>query len=322
MNLRTFLSSLPIVLGLAACSGGGTSGVAPDNAMGGASTGGTSSTGGAGGEPAEVTCDDRAVETLTFDQVFWSGGFKVSLGEARFVAATPDCPNGALVIDAQFYNRGSEAELDERVLLTSNGNDYSADLSDVPDVPSQRTGKGSIGFLVDADFSLSDATLLAGGAGENQAIVPLGESSAEQLVSLEPTDITVPEQFESDYLTFKVTEAYVRADSPIFHTNLEEKTWQVALTFDITNKHEGSANLSQYEFALELPDGTSVGTDPLGSFGAELLWGGETMKDATVLFEVSGPLEGKYKLTGSASNTFDVEGVLEFEVPKLAAFGS
>jgi hypothetical protein len=312
--------SLVVALSAAACGDDDSGGGAASDGMAGAEngTGGTNGTGGQTNN--EVSCDDRTIETLTFDQVFWSAGFQVTLGEARYVAATEECPDGGIAFDAKFENRGtSDVAFNERLILTSQGADYAEYQLDVPEVPGKRIGNGTFAVLVDEHFSLDDMTLLVGGAGEHLAVVPLGEESTETLVSLEPTAFTVPEQFESDLLTFTMKEAVIRADSPNEYTNWAEDTYELRLVLDITSKSDGSENVMDDRFLLELPDGTSVSAAS-GTIN-EIVGSGETYQDAVVFFEVPAPAAGTYKLSASAWSTADTEGVLEFEIPAVTALG-
>lgn len=323
LGARTWSAGIALALAAAfsaaACGGSDSSAAAPNEGTGG--LGGESGTGGGqngtgGGDDA---CGDRVPETVAFDDVFWSGGFKVTLGEGQLVAATAECPVGSLTIDAQFENRSSESwGFEERVLLTSQGTSGEGSL-DTPDVPGLTTGKGSFAFSVDEDFTLDDAFLTVGGAGAHQAIVPLGDASTETLVSLEPALVTPPAEFSSLHLSFNITEIQVRADTPNHHANFNDDTLEIRMVLDVTNISDSQKNFSDDYWALELPDGTSVGVSQLNSY--DLLGAGETAQDQVVFFEVSVPYEGTYKLSAGSSSANDVDGIGTFEIPHLAAFG-
>lgn len=259
-------------------------------------------------------CDQREFEHVAFDQVFWSAGFKMTFDGGKYLAATPDCPSTGLIIFSQFENRGEKPPSILGILLNAASVDYEGTIHS-PMVPGERMGKGYLSFESRVGFDLAEATLLVGNSGEHMAQIPIGEESPDSLITLEPVTLDLLEdEFESNELHFKVTEASVRADTGRWHRNLEKEVVQIRLWIDVTAIGNQELASTRY-FFLELPDGTSVGVSSSGD--SELLDHDETKKDFYMSFDVDYPAEGKYVLSARSHDSSDVPGEFEFEVPAL-----
>jgi hypothetical protein len=274
-------------------------------------------------------CSERVPETIDVDQAFWHSGFNVTIKEALLVRPTAACSLGMLELNAEFYNRGGETyRFDARTLVTSAGRDYPGSLadSDVPNVPGQRTGTGTLAFVINRDFVLDRASLVVGGADEHQAVVPLGDQSPDDLVSLEPQEFEVKEKFDAGGMSFTVDSMLVRADSPSQHGTLDPDVLEISFYFSATleRSFQRGSVLSRDSFLLDLPNGTSVA--PVYA-PVELLdhWG-STIADLVVLFHVPRPEEGEYALVvggrWNSGNQDWAEGQLAFDLPQQAVFGA
>lgn len=274
-------------------------------------------------ETAEPT-DEVPADSVTVDLAFWHAGWKVTVGEVALNAG--ESGSADVAIKAEFENLGvNQATFDSQLLLTSGGNDYSDetfDGHDFPDVPGERTRKGSFNFQVDDEFSLGDATLIVGNAQNNQAIVPIGPEG-EDYVSLEPQAIAATGDVVAGAVTLTVERAEVRADLPDRHSEMEEGKLALTVYFSATPVAGiaiGQGVFQSPNVALELPDGTSVAVIDDGVSGVnELLQGreGTTIGDLQVRFPIDEPAEGTYKfiLRGKyGPGGTDVEGELTFVV--------
>ncbi len=294
-----------------ACSGTDNSDSADDMTMGGA-----------GNRPAqsnrdekedEIDCTVRDAEIFQLDHVFWSAGFKISLGEAKYFAATEDCASTALLIEGKFQNRSDEAAFRTRVLLNAGGVDYVGQI-EAPEVEYQLTGEGYIYFESLSGFPLEDAVMFVGNAGEHQAVLPIGEDSAESMITLETVKLGLDQEFESSDLRFKLTSSTARADYPPSHRNLDKDIVQLRFWMDITSKG-GVENYATDHFSIKLPDGSV--RYPAKTAGSGMLYAHETVTGYNLMFEVPYPAEGTYVLNGHSHSADDVPGELEFEVPVL-----
>jgi hypothetical protein len=290
-------------------------------------------------EEAEPTPEASAEETedsesevkgdsVTVDLAFWHAGWKVTLGEA---ALTPDdFGSAAVMIEADFENLGVDpAVFDSQALLTSGSIDFPDETfegHDYPEVPGERTGKGSFNFQVDDEFTLDEATLIIGNPSNNQAIVPIGEEG-DEYVSLEPQDVAATGDVVAGAVTVTVESAEVRADLPDRHSEMEEGKLAMIVYFSATPASGiqiGQGVLQSPNVALELPDGTSVAVIDDGVSGVnELLQGreGTTISDLKVRFPIDEPAEGTYKfiLKGAyGPGGANVEGELAFVVEPAA----
>jgi hypothetical protein len=239
---------------------------------------------------SETSGGDEIVVEL--DEEVWFAGFAVGIGE---VTAPPVGEPGIVEITTTYENLSTEtARFDATVLLSSAGADYQR-LGTYPEVAGGRTADGTFEFEVFDTFDIDDAVLTIGRAGNNQAIVPLGD--AGELVTLEPVDLEVAGQVTVEGLDAMVTGAEVRADIPDTHTQMEEGRLALLLTFDLTytasENYTGGYAFSANNLALMLPDGTTV--TPIVS-PIELLDSGATLRDQLLVFEIDNPPAGAYEL--------------------------
>lgn len=275
-------------------------------------------------ESPEEEDEEAEADSVTVDESFWHAGWKVTLGEATLTSEAGGA--GEVSIAAEFENLGTDqATFDSQLLLTSSGNDYPDETfggHDLPQVPGERTGEGSFNFAVDEEFTLEDATLIIGNAMNQQATVPIGPDG-DDLVSLEPQEITAAGDVSAGAVTVTVERAELRADLPDRHSQMEEGKLALTVYFSVTPA--GGIQIGQGVFqspnvALELPNGTTVAVISDGVSGVnELLQGreGTTISDLQVRFEVDEPADGTYAFVvrgayGPAGA--DVEGELAFVV--------
>jgi hypothetical protein len=232
-----------------------------------------------------------------------------------------------LFIEAEFENLGTdEAIFDSQLLVTSAGNDYADETfegNDLPTVPGLRTGDGSFSFVVDDEFNLDEATLIIGNPVNQQATVPIGPDG-DELVSLEPVDITATGTATAGAVALTIEGAQLRADLPEKHSQMKAGKLAMIVSFSATpgaGIQIGQGVLQSENVLLELPDGTAVAVISDGVSGVnELLQGkeGTTIPDLVVRFEVEEPVEGAYAFVVRGNygpGGAEAEGKFAFVVP-------
>ncbi|HEY8172194.1 MAG TPA: hypothetical protein VIH21_03835 [Dehalococcoidia bacterium] len=261
-----------------------------------------------------------ALETVTINKSFWHAGWKVTLDEASAADAE-------VAIDATFENLGDDTStFDSQLVLTADGENYTESTfdQDLPQVPGNLKGKGKITFQVDDTFSFDDAALIVGNPKNNQAIVPIGASATEKLVTLEPVILPITGSATAGAVTLNVTGVEVRADMPEKHSITEKGKKLIIVKFSATVGSGipiGEGVLQDPNVALKLPDGTAVAVRSDGVSGVnELLQGkeGTTISDLSVRFEVPDPVKGNYAFVVRGKYVADrstAEGELPFTVP-------
>lgn len=263
--------------------------------------------------------------TISIDVDAWHAGWKVSLGTATL---GPDSLGIQTVsIDAGFENLSSSAStFNSQIALTSGGNAYSDTgiEHEFPNVPGGLSGSGTIAIQVDDDFTLDDATLIIGNPDNNQAVVPIGAESPDELVTLEPLQLDPTGSAEAGPVGFAVSGVEVRADLPDWSSEVEEGHLALIVSFEVTVGEGislGEGTMSGDNLALSLPDGTAVAVRSDGRSGVnELLQGkeGTTIQDLSARFIINAPPEGTYAFIIRGNYGPDhsmVEGEVPFEVP-------
>jgi hypothetical protein len=279
-------------VGLAACGGG--SGDAADD---------TTTTAGA---PAETTTTAGDLLTEEINETAWFAGFKVTIESGTFTTS----PSYLVELDTMFENLGSDAaRFDGQLVLDTQGNGItSTDLTDIPEVPGGKTGKGTMRFNVGPGFVFDDAILTIGSTEHNQAIVPLGFEG--ELVSLEPVTVPVTGKATAGQLVITTHGGELRADIPETHGEVDAGQLALTIDFDATNNGTGGGGYAFVDdnLALELPDGTTVAPDDAP---IELLGHRATTKNLSVRFLVDDPAAGAYFLVLREGET---EGKLKFTI--------
>lgn len=309
--------------------GGADSAGSPSTARGGAAS---IAVGGASAGSADPlgdyleACEKRPRETVSIDRVVFHAGLEVTLEEATLVAGTDACPSSDFVIDAVFYNRGtSPASFDSSLLLTSDENYYEGEVGDGAEaIPGERSLSGTLEFSVDTDFVFDEATLIIGAARNNRAIVPLGSSSLEPFVSLEPQDLSLSATVEARHILLSVTGGELTADSTNAHIAYEKGTLGLTLNYDATYLGGGGyfEIISDKSFLLTLPHGPNIAPEFADLVILENP--GETVSGSAVTFLIPRPIAGEYslRLTVLDSETREwVDFDVPFELQALPAFG-
>jgi hypothetical protein len=259
--------------------------------------------------PAEAPEAPASPEAATVDvsTTIWFAGFEVEVGTAAF-----DPADGTVSVDAMFTNTGDEPAVMDATLTLASGGSFTEPIGvpDIPQVPGDSTGTGSMTFAVDETFSFEDATLTFGTSGINQAVVPLGTGEA---VTLEPASYDVAGDAEAGSIAIDLAGAEARADVPADHLQIAEGSLALTLGFDVTNhgSYEGGFAFAYgTNLALELPDGTTIAPDegPI-----ELLQLGTTLPDQTVRFTVPDPVAGTYALV-LIDDTNDASSQVRFRI--------
>jgi hypothetical protein len=348
VGLARFAAVLSTAASLTACGGGGdetgggsdtatggSAGSAATNGSGGSSgngatggSAGTSSTGGSAGQGGSggVSGGCEAAEIVTIDQTFWHSGYKVTLGDAVVTPTNESCPEGYVLIDAEVYNIGTNAgTFDSRMILASGEHDYVSSWSDsdIPSVEGQRTGTGTLGFVIDRDFALDQATLLVGEAGEQNAIIPIGSDSPESLVTLEPLVLDVPAPIVVGTLGMTFTDVHFNAHYSPNHSEFDDEHLALWFVYDaVFDGQRTSVSPGKENFFLDLPNGTTLSAQ--SAFGEFFSSAGETATDLDILFEVPTPITGTYTLRIDGAWSADsgrVESSVTFVVDSAPSFG-
>lgn len=262
------------------------------------------------GEAAPTTASPG--ETVDVDATVWFGGFMLTLGEATL--AESETHRLTVDIETTFENTGdANATLDATLSLASAGNNYRrGSNTELPEVPGQATGGGTLSFDIDEEFVFDDAVLTIGNPENNQAVVPLG--SRGELVTLEPRTVAISSTATAGRLKVDVSDGELRADIPETHDQVERGHLALTLDFAVTFEGDfaGGYAFTNNNLALTLPDGTTVAVDdgPI-----ELLRPRTTLPDQQVRFTVSNPPEGTHALVVvDDTESPSLRSTLEFEI--------
>jgi hypothetical protein len=280
-------------------------------------------------EVEETPTEEAAATTATINQDFWHAGWKVTLEDAAL--STDEFGAATVTINATFENLGeTDSSFNSQLALTSGGNSYTSDdfNSELPTVPAGLTNDGVFAFTVDEQFSFDDATLTVGAPEGNQAVVPLGANSPDELVTLEPQVIAVNGSATAGPIAFTVTEAEIRADRPDWSDQVEAGKLAMTVRFEVTpgaGIEIGEGVLQSQNVALMQPDGTALAVLDDGRSGVnELLQGreGTTISDLSARFLIDAPAEGDYVfiIRGPyGPDRAEVEGQVIITVPAAAS---
>ena len=238
-------------------------------------------------EPVEVTLGQEA----------WFAGFHVTFGD---LTIKPDGRDGDLEIAATFENTGDDvARLDATIALESGGQPVRESFAmDIPSVQPGDTMDGTFGFSITSDFSLDDAVLTLGTPRVQQVVLPLGANGGE-VVSLEPTPLTLSGSESTGQIELTLDGGELRADTPNTYGQMEAGKLALTVTYSATNHGTSAAD---FVFAgenvhLRLPDGTEIGT--IGDGNSQSIAGipsGTTARDLMSRFEIDDPAAGQYTL--------------------------
>jgi hypothetical protein len=292
--------------------------------------------GGGGGAPDATPTPEAApteeeptaapsTDSIAIDQTFWHAGWKVTLGDATL--GLDERGVRTVTIDADFENLSNRTStFDSQVVLTSGGNAFADTSTDqeLPNVPAGLSNDGLFAIEVDETFTLDDATLVVGNPDNNQAVVPIGPGSPDELVTLEPLQIAAAGSAAAGPVAFALTGVEVRADLPDWLDEVEEGRLALIVSFEVTvgtGIPIGEGVLQDQNVALLLPDGSAVAVRSDGRSGVnELLQGkeGTTIRGLSVRFIVEQPVEGQYAFLvrgpyGPGREM--VEGEVAFDVP-------
>lgn len=318
--VRLVALSIPIAL-VSACGGG------DDDDSGGSTTTATA-TQSAGASSTPEESGDGSTDSIQVNETFYHAGFEVTLGQASIV-------DSVVQLKGIFKNLSGtdNASLDSRLALRSGGNDY-IDISDfdqdLPAVSAHGQKTGTIAIRVDDEFSFDDATLFVGNPDNNQAIIPLGPDSDEDLITLEPQELTVSGQVIAGPVTVDVEGGQIRADLPEKYSIADKDHLELTLRFAVTPGTGipiGEGVFQDPNVQLRTPDGTVVAVRDDGVSGVnELLQGreGTTIDDLSVRFEVKKPVPGEYAFIVKGNwgaDRAEVKGELAFTVPALPTLG-
>ena len=263
-------------------------------------------------------------DSITIGKNFWHAGWKVTLGEARL--GRDEQGNRTVSIEAAFENLSNRTStFDSQVVLTSGGNSFgdTGSEQDLPNVPAGFSNDGLLAIQVDDAFSLDDATLTVGNPANNQAVVPIGADSPDELISLEPLQIISTGSASAGPISFMLTGVELRADLPDWLQEVEEGQLAIIVSFEVTVGEGipiGEGVLQSANVALKLPDGTAVAVRTDGRSGVnELLQGleGTTIQGLSVRFIVDAPAAGQYAFILRGPYGPDramVEGEVTFDV--------
>ena len=265
-----------------------------------------------GGDDDDATPTDAATEepsgsatpeasepvVVQVGETFWHSGFKVTVDQATYTGTEDDfgAVDWTVAIDATFENLGSDTtSFDAEMVLLAGGDSWaviSGD-SDIPSVPGGLHQDGTVVFVVDDTFDFEDASLQVGSADQNQASVPLGTGGGD-LVAFEPEETPVTGQIALALITLDFDGGERRADIPLTYDEMDAGKLHLTLDFSATSRKGGNWSVNVTDFALTLPDGTSV---PAFSGNNVSLPGNDSglaTGDLFVGFEVDDPATGEY----------------------------
>ncbi|MEV4539186.1 hypothetical protein AB0J82_35985 [Asanoa sp. NPDC049518] len=256
---------------------------------------------GSGAEPSAAA--PAAVTEIEINKSYWYAGFKVTLNTARVVASSSGAGK-SVTVEGVFQNLSPEHEgtPTEDVLLTVGDRTYAEldnSLSDLPEVPAQRSQPGTYAFAVDEHFVLPEAVLIAGKPTNRQATVPF--SGPDGLVALEPVPVPVKgkvRRTSAGSVFMSVSAVEVRSDEPRLHGQAPTGQEFLRLAFSATNNSAaGFAWVFDRDLQLKLPDGTSVGTDDNCSRAQIYPPPHATADGGLACFLVPAPANGTYLLS-------------------------
>jgi hypothetical protein len=257
----------------------------------------------AGDDPTNATeaTEPATLTEVQIDKSYWYAGFKVTLNTARIVAGSQ---GASVTIEGVFQNLSPEHEEapTEEALLTVGDRTYAEldhPLLDLPEVPAQRSQRGTYAFAVDEHFVLAEAVLIVGEPTNRQATVPF--TGPDGLVALEPSPVAATGKVlasKAGSLFMTVSAVEVRSDEPLLHGQAPAGQEFLRLTFSATNNTDaGFAWVFDRDLHLKLPDGTSVGTADNCSRAQIYPPPHATAKGGLACFLVPAPATGTYSLT-------------------------
>jgi len=319
--LFTLIILLLFFIALAACGGGGEEKVTgtPTQATATTAAQTTPTEAGATATPSEAGVAATATVpppvTVEVNKSFWHAGWKVTLGEATFATTTDFSGSleGSVSIEATFENLGDDiAAFRSQLVLVAGGRNYTEPTYDqeIPEVPGNLKQTGKITFAVDPEFEFDDAVLIVGRPENNQATIPLGPAGGD-LVSLEPREVSIAGQATSARITISLNGGDLRADIPDNHDEMKKGWLALTLRFSASFE-EGNyydENVMDDDFALTLPDGTSVAA---ADGPNEIISPGTTLPDLLLRFGVRDPAQGAYTLRYGRAGAEPVE--IQFQI--------
>lgn len=306
-------STLAALLLAAACSSGGDPSFQP-----GADSSAAPSAPIGGSEPGAPSSDSGAFEerTISVDQAVWHSGFRIEVGEVTLFAEER-FTGGFLYyvsVDARFENLGDdENSIRAPVNLVADGLAAirADDRTDLPFVPSGLTSAGTLAYLVEEDFDVTDAHLLVGSGEDKEARIPIGPEGGE-LIALAPTLPDVSGSIFMELIDLEFTSAELRSDVPANYEEVGPGELALTLDFDAVSRRSGNWNIRAENFSLVGPDGNALSVDGSGLqnlLGSEV---GTLTPDHYIRFVIAEPAVGDYQLRFTPPDPFVGEdGVTE-----------
>lgn len=235
--------------------------------------------------------------TTTVGKSFWYGGFKVTLGEARF-GFEGGTTGRVVTIASTFENLGTDtADFVAELVIQTPGRNYVASeyaQTGAPKVPGRTTGTGTLVVPIDTtSFAFQSATLIVGTAANNQARVPLDGTGT--LVDLAPRTLALTGTISASTLKLTAAGADLRYDVPSKHREIAAGKLGLTVAFSVLFDSDfgGGYLFNGNSLALRLPDGSLLGADEAPS---EIIGPRRSLVDQRVRFLVSSAAAGKYSL--------------------------
>jgi hypothetical protein len=225
----------------------------------------------------------------------WYLGFKLTPG----VPTLETGPAGGTVVavPVTLENQGVRpADLGFDVVLSSGDHHWTLGSgTDVPQVPGRRTGTGTLRFAVDDAFSLADAVLAFGAAGDNQAAFPLG--SHGRLVTLAPVPArTAAPALAVGGVRLELRGAELRFEIPgtptYLATPLRQGSCALVVRFDASTTQPYGFLLKGTNLVLAAPDGTDLPSEGLSA----AVYPAGPQRDLIAVFVISGAPAATYRL--------------------------
>lgn len=246
-------------------------------------------------EPTGAVRALTATEVPLDASVFW-GPHRYDLGTA---VLEPADGGGYLRVDVQVQNLGEET-FDPNgggVWLAINdlAAGYSAD--NLTSTPPQAKVGGDLEFLVDEDFEMANAVLHFGELTQNSSTVPL---NGDDVVTQESVSIDPPTGGANEMWEIEPTGVTLHPHDLWASNDVEQgrAILVVDLVATLTETDTRSLNVSNSDFTLTLPDGTSAPAPGGGYPGInEVVAGGQSTPEVAIAFEVPWDAPGDYVLT-------------------------
>lgn len=266
-------------------------------------------------------------ETIEFTvgEEVWHSGFRIEVVGGSVVPEERGFSSDVvytLTLELSVENLGNDAAFfGPAATITANTGVYTWDsgFSLAGDIPGGLSGPSEIVLRVEEGFDPSSATIIFGNADENRAIAPLGPGG-DAAVRLEPATVEVSGEANMELVDLVFEGGSLTYDNVPRHRQIEAGKRALTLDFSVVSRNQGNWSIFDTNFALELPDGTSVPPDGSQLDNIAGSANGVTTDGQFVRFLVDEDASGTYALTFTPGSWFVgddeiEEATFEFTLP-------